>query len=189
MNHPFLKKMTDKEIVKKALEDVNYFSKIIERYENKLRTYIIRITNIETNEVNDILQEVFVKAWKNLESFKDTLKFSSWIYRIAHNETINYYKKHIKRDAEKRLNLTSEEVENIATDIDMNKVLNYQLVVEQVSNLPGELREIIILFYFENKDYQEISDIIKIPIGSVSTKLAKAKNILYEKLHHLKDEV
>lgn len=81
--------ITDESLVTKILSGKKeLFYYLIKRYETKLRRYILRITN-RKNEVDDLLQNVFIKTYKNLPTFNKELNFSSWIYRIAHNESIN----------------------------------------------------------------------------------------------------
>ena len=88
-----LEKTSDEDIVKKVQNgDAQKFGEIITRFEAKLKRYIYRM--IGSNfELEDILQDVFLKSYKNIQSFNSKMKFSSWIYRIAHNESVNYLKK------------------------------------------------------------------------------------------------
>ena len=72
---------SDLEMVEKSLQNVDYFSCIYLRYEKRLLLYIKRISNVTENEAEDILQEAFIKIWRNLNAFNPDLKFSSWIYR------------------------------------------------------------------------------------------------------------
>ena len=84
---------TDEELVKLALQKQEHFVYLINRYQHKLLRYIKRISNFSVEETEDILQEVFIKVYRNLEGFDQSLKFSSWIYRIAHNQTISHFRK------------------------------------------------------------------------------------------------
>jgi RNA polymerase sigma-70 factor (ECF subfamily) len=183
--------MTDEELVKKSLEETKYFGILIKKYEQQMLRYVLRMSNVDKSECNDILQEIFLKAWKNLESFNFDFKFSTWLYRIAHNETINYYKKHIKKSCENTLNVSSEHLENISGDIrvdkDVDKNINGEILSKSISKLKQELKDVVILHYFEEKGYGEISDILKIPTGSVSTTLTKARKELYSELYYIKD--
>ena len=84
---------SDQELVVQALFDPEAFSQIIERYQDKLLRYIMRISNVSVQDAEDILQETFIKAYSNLNDYDHSLQFSSWIYRIAHNQTISSYRK------------------------------------------------------------------------------------------------
>jgi DNA-directed RNA polymerase specialized sigma24 family protein len=70
-------KLSDKEIIKKTLENQDNFSLIIEKYESKLRRYIRRITNIRDEEIDDLLQDIFISVYQNINSFNPDMQFSS----------------------------------------------------------------------------------------------------------------
>jgi RNA polymerase sigma-70 factor (ECF subfamily) len=77
------KKLSDKEIIEKSLEDLDYFACLYDRYEPKLLRYINKISMANPEESNDILQDAFIKMWKNLNSYNDSLKLSSWLYHCT----------------------------------------------------------------------------------------------------------
>jgi RNA polymerase sigma-70 factor, ECF subfamily len=83
----------DEELVLISISDQDAFSELIRRYEAKLFNYIKRISSLSKEDAEDILQEVFIKVYKNLNGFDVDLKFSSWIYRITHNEVITNFRK------------------------------------------------------------------------------------------------
>ncbi len=84
---------TDQEFVKVALKDRHAFSEIVHRYEAAIRRYVKRLGCKNENDVDDVLQEIFIKVFINLNDYDPNLKFSSWLYRIAHNETISFFRK------------------------------------------------------------------------------------------------
>jgi len=171
---------TDEQLVKLICEKNNQelFSQIMSRYQSKLYYYIYRYTkNREDSE--DILQDVFLKAFRNLRSFDTKRKFSSWIYRIAHNETVNHLKfiwnkKNISIDGNEYLKNTLGEHSNIENELDQKESI--KKLKKLIDNLPLKYKDIIILRYFEDKSYEEISDIIRKPISTVGTLINRAKN-------------
>lgn len=92
--------LTDQEIIQKSLAEVDYFSCLFSRYEPRLLRYLKRMADLTEPEAEDILQEAFIKIWKNLHAFDQDMKLSSWIYRIVHNEAISSMrkKKSFKKD-------------------------------------------------------------------------------------------
>ena len=86
---------TDAELVKLSLDNQEFFTYIIERYERTLKNFIFRLTNISSTDSEDLLQEIFIKIYTNLNDFdlNKNIKFSSWIYRISHNHVISNYRK------------------------------------------------------------------------------------------------
>lgn len=175
---------TEMEILKRSLKDVDYFACIYIRYENRLLQYIKRITNTSDIEAEDILQDAFIKIWKNLNEFDSGLKFSSWIYRIVHNEAISHWRKHknVHQFLETTL-IDKDLIDQMDQDIAfyMENELKERKVIAHLNALPGKYKEILILRFFENLSYEEISDILKIPEGTVATRINRAKKELRRK--------
>lgn len=173
-------KLTDEQLVEIIREkDQELYSEIIKRYQAKLSHYLRKFI-YDPDELEDVLQVVFIKAFRNLFGFDIDKKFSSWIYRIAHNEAINHLKKNFKGQ------ITLEEVEykiideKINLDEEVDKVLFKKEVEKHLSNIKLKYREPLILFYFEQKSYQEISDILHIPTSTVGTLIRRGKEQLKE---------
>ena len=85
---------SDEEWAYLTAENQGYFLCIMKKYEIPLKRYVGRISNFSQEEIEDILQEVFIKVYQNINDFDDSLKFSSWIYRITHNHVISKFRKH-----------------------------------------------------------------------------------------------
>lgn len=170
---------TDAELVKLALANQDYFLYIVKRYKIKLLHYIRRITNVASEDAEDILQEVFIKVYLNLNDFAPDLKFSSWIYRIAHNEVISNYRKVKARPQNNSVNLEDLEILNLTADLDFAKDVDQVILKKKITRILTKLerkyREILVLKFFEDKSYEEISDIIARPMGTVASLMNKAK--------------
>jgi RNA polymerase sigma-70 factor (ECF subfamily) len=170
---------TDEELVELALKNQGNFVFLIKRYEEKLKRYIRRITNVNEFDVEDILQEIFIKVYKNLNSFDKKLKFSSWIYRIAHNHIISEARKR-KARAEIFPGEDNDNIlKNIESEIKIENEIDHDFLKKNINNILNNLdvkyREVLILKYLEEKDYKEISDILKKPMGTIATLLNRAK--------------
>ncbi len=152
----------------------------MKRYEKKLFYYIKRITNSSDEDAEDLLQEIFIRVYENLNDFDQSLKFSSWIYRIAHNQAISHY----RANKNKAKSFNSEDAalifERIASDLDTQKDLEREDSKIKVQSLLKQLdkkyRDVIILKFLEDKDYKEISNILKKPMGTVATLINRAKS-------------
>ena len=166
---------TDEQIVEKICNgNLNLYSIIIERYQNKLLRYTHFMIN-NTDQCADIVQESFVKAYINLKGFDTKRKFSSWLYKIVHNETLNYIKKHKKQVIiAEDFDVPSDE--NIEEDFD--KQIDVQKMEECLKQIHIKYSEPLILFYFEQKSYTEISEILRMPEGTVATRINRAKKII-----------
>jgi len=174
----FLNK-TDQELVSLALQEKELYVYLIRRYEDKLKRYIVRLTAGRTEDANDILQEVFIKVYKNLNSYNSSLKFSSWIYRIAHNETITFLRKINRRPTTYNLEIDAVKINSIKEDLNIEHEVDKKRMAEDISSIIMSLddrhKQVILLRYMEDKDYKEISDILRKPPGTVATLLRQAK--------------
>lgn len=174
---------SDAELVKMTLVDKRHFGELVDRYESKLQRYIARLGVRDIEDQLDVLQEIFLKTYRNLNAFDPALQFSSWIYRIAHNEAISWYRKqnvrpegHLIADSEELLSFVSSKDESV--DVQFDKEINAQALSEALAAIDEKYREVIILRYFEHKEYEEISDILQLPVGSVGTLLHRGKKQL-----------
>jgi len=171
---------TDEEIVTLVQNgSTDFFGELVDRYEKKLQRYARRFL-FQQDDVDDLVQEVFLKAFSNLQGFNTQLSFSSWIYRIAHNTFINKIK---KREHEPMLvfdadtifgAIKSEEKTDTETLNDENK----EFVEMSLDKLPPKYREVVVLLFFEEMSYKEISDILKIPTSTVGVRISRAKKQL-----------
>lgn len=171
---------SDEALVALVLTEAEYYGHIIERYEAKLARYIKRLGVRTKEDCEDVLQDVFIKAYRNLNNFDQALSFSSWIYRIAHNESISWYRKRSVRpeghgvaDAETILMFTESTL--LDQEAMLQQSYDAQAVQKAVAELPDRYRSVIILRFFEHKEYEEISDIMQIPVGTVGTLIHRAK--------------
>lgn len=177
---------TDNQLVELTLANQDNFLYLMKRYEGKLLSYILRISNIDRDEAEDVLQDVFIKTYKNLNNFDPDLKFSSWIYRITHNQVISNYRKIQARPQKYTFDVDDKILNNIASDFDIVKAVDITLLRHNVSeilnNLDEKFREVLILRFLEQKDYREISDILKKPMGTVATLLNRSKKAFRKEL-------
>jgi RNA polymerase sigma-70 factor (ECF subfamily) len=174
-----LSEKTDEELVAQTLENRDVFTYLINRYENKLYNYIRRITNIPPDEAEDVLQDIFIKVFRNLNDFDQDLKFSSWIYRIAHNQVISNFRKRKVRPENYSVELSEGLIQTLAGNLDIEKEADQKILKENVAKglekLDKKYREVLVLRFLEEKSYKEISDILRKPKGTVATLINKAK--------------
>jgi RNA polymerase sigma-70 factor (ECF subfamily) len=179
--------ITDEEIIRRTLSDKEAFTEIIERYEAKLLRYLERLGVGVREDREDILQNAFIKAYKNLNGFDLSLAFSSWMYRIAHNEAMSFFR---SRRARPQV-ILSEEGEGLITELqddtsDASALTELRLSREELSKafatLSPSYRDVLTLRFFEDRSYTEISDILEVPVGTVSTLIYRAKRALRSSL-------
>lgn len=169
---------SDGDLVRLTFEDQAYFACLIERYESKLLRYVQRISRVNLEDAQDVLQEVFIKVYTNLHSFNDRLQFSSWIYRITRNHVISMHRKKLARpqaayDPEETI------LQSLANNFDIRDELDNSMLNERLTavldKLDRKYREVIVLKFFEEKSYREMSDILRKPEGTIATLISRAK--------------
>jgi len=181
------KDSSDQDVVEASLSNKDNFIFLLDRYKEKLFNYIRRISGLDNESIEDLLQDVFIKVYKNLNDYDNSLKFSSWIYRIAHNEVISSWRKSNARPQTFEIDEDTN-VEYFISEIKTDAEVDYNLMKEKISvvlnNLSLKYREVLILKYLEEKDYQEISDITKKSVGTVSSLLSRAKKAFRDELNN-----
>jgi len=159
--------------------DSEAFSILLERYEKKITRYARKFLS-HPDDVKDIVQDVFVKAYVNIKSFDPGRKFSPWIYRIAHNEFINALK---KKKSEKIAFidfdvLLPHPVASETADADVDRKDLRRLLDGCLEKMPAKYREPLVLYYFEEMNYREIGDVIHLPVSTVGIRLQRGKLLL-----------
>lgn len=151
---------------------------IVERYEAKLMRYASFILK-DYDVASDITQETFIKAYVNLRSFNTNKQFSPWIYRILHNGAMNYIKRSKKTSS---LGVLNEVDDNFLVSFKQDKAMDKALLNKSVRDCLGKIeikyREILMLNFFDNLKYDEISDILHIPKSTVGVRIRRGKIIL-----------
>jgi len=165
--------------------DTQRFQEIEGQYHDKLLFYLWHLVGSK-DEAEDILQDVFMKAYNNLHRFDNRRPFSSWIYRIAHNEAINYLKRRNKQHimswedivtVKDRLDTADRETSPQEAWIRHER---REEVKEALKKLSPKYREAILLRYYSDRSYEEMSEILGKPTNTVGTLLSRAKKRLLE---------
>ena len=168
-------KLSDEEVVGAVRsKDKELYVEIIRRYQAKLLRYAAYLMGDEQKGA-DAVQEGFIKAYVNLNGFDVKKKFSSWIYRIVHNEAMNILNKQKKQvPMDERIQFES----GIDLEVDFIKNEMIKKTHRCLQEMPLIYKEPLSLMYLEEKSYEEISDILRIPIGTVGTRINRAKGMM-----------
>lgn len=167
-----------------ALKNSDNFVYLVERYESRLIRYVLRISSFDVATAEDVVQDVFISVYKNLNDFDRDLSFSSWIYRIAHNTVIDYVRKFKSRPMQ--VELDDDYVFLLPNDVDLPEEMSRKelsvFVKKILLELPEKYREVLVLRYLEDKSYKEIGDILRKSVNSVSVLINRAKDKMKAKL-------
>lgn len=159
--------------------DIQAFKTLVERYEPKMLRYASRFV-FGYEDARDAVQDVFIKAYRNIQSFDPDRRFSPWIYRIAHNELINL----IKKKGREPISFFDPDTlfPHPATETTPQDDIEEKELRNALEHLLGKLdpkyREPLVLYYFESMDYQQISEIMRIPSSTVGIRLKRGREQL-----------
>ncbi|MEN3203051.1 MAG: sigma-70 family RNA polymerase sigma factor [Atribacterota bacterium] len=180
---------SDREIVREVLNgNQDLFSILVARYERPIFNYVYGMVR-HRQDAEDLTQEAFVKAFFALKTYKDSFEFSTWMYRIARNVCLDYFRRQKIRSFFSLNTPVGEEKEGevedfLPSDKDPEEGVLEGEILERVSQavekLPWKFREVIVLRYIEELPYEEIAQILGIPVGTVKTYLHRAKEKLRE---------
>jgi RNA polymerase sigma-70 factor (ECF subfamily) len=199
VNPNFSQKATeDLELVRKAiLNDQKAYAELMVRYKDAIYFMILKMVN-NKEDANDLTVEAFAKAFENIDKYKPDFAFSTWLFKIATNNCIDFIRK-------KRLKTTSidsaydnqdgEEVridfasEGLDPEEKMIKKQKNDLMRTIVDNLPARYKQLVILRYFDERGYEEIADELKLPVGTVKAQLFRARDLLFNTIKHGKEKI
>jgi len=177
---------SDAQLLDEAKRNPEAFGLLMVRYEKPLLRYLMRITGWGREEVGDILQEAFIKAYRHLNDYDEDLKFSTWLYRITHNQAIDTLRSHQARPL-----VFHRPFEDVAQYIPSKKDTEAEFLrrddLENVSaailSLPLAYREVLVLRFLEERSYDEIVDILKKPKGTVATLIKRGRALMMKKMN------
>ena len=172
--------------------DEKAYAALSNKYQRPLYFHIRKMIR-DVDYVDDLVQDIFMKAFKNLKNYKNDYAFSTWLYRIATNHTIDYLRK--KKLDTFSINIDSSDEdhaliqlkdEDTYTDEPMIRRQRKNKVHEAIDQLPEKYRLIILKRHIEEKSYQEISEEMDIPLGTVKAHIFRARELLYK---YMKDSI
>ncbi|MEO1022531.1 MAG: sigma-70 family RNA polymerase sigma factor [Bacteroidota bacterium] len=170
------------------------YKKLVDKYDRAMFFHIRKMIK-EKELVEDLVQEVFIKAFNNLATYSNEYAFSTWLYRIATNHTIDYLRKkklqtysihepYQAKDGEMEIQLPDT---SFATDEPIIKHQRKVMVQEAIANLPEKYRVVIEMRHLEERSYQEISEELDLPLGTVKAHIFRARELLYKAMIDKRD--
>jgi len=187
-------KPTDEDLIERfQLGELAAYEEIVRRYKDQLFNFVFRFLN-NHEEAEDVVQETFLRVYRNRFAYTRIAKFSTWIYTIAGNLARTELRRRKRRrffslsdmGLEDRDYEISDEVFNPETQA--NSTLGEELIQREISKLSPKFREVIILRDVQELSYEEISKIIRVPIGTVKSRVNRARLRLQHRLKKLLDQ-
>ena len=184
--------ISDIELIKRALNgDQKGYAAILKKYRAPLYNLLYRMVRNKM-ETEDLVQEAFIKAFSSLASFNDDYAFSTWLYKIAINNCIDHFRKKklktfpIDKPIESKDGSIKREFPDASYRPD-KFILSKEkgmLIEDAIQSLPEKYRTAIVLRHSQDKSYEEISEIMEIPLGTVKARIFRAREMLKKQLKH-----
>ena len=184
------KASSDEAIVKRVQQgDVSAYNILVIKYQHKVAQIISKFVG-NSADVNDVAQEAFIKAYKAINNFRGESSFYTWLYRIVVNAAKTYLESNSKR--KNHIDVDSEEFQSIDSQgvltsrespdkiIESQEV--QQVILRAMNELPEELRQAIMLREVEGMSYEDMADLLQIPIGTVRSRIFRARQFIEEKM-------
>jgi len=184
------KALKDFKLIDQAVDDGDEqaFAQLMERYKRPVYHMILKMIR-NTDDAEDLTIEAFAKAFKNLHKFKKDYTFSTWLFRIATNNTIDFIRKKKLNTFSLNTSFTDDGGEAVTIDVEdknrnpQDEAINTQkkeLVQMFVSKLPPKYQRLVRLRYFDELSYDEIAKTLDAPLGTVKAQLHRARELMYD---------
>ncbi|RJX39199.1 RNA polymerase sigma factor SigW [Paenibacillus pinisoli] len=171
--------------------DQQAFAELVDLYQDKLFHMAYRMLN-NRQEAEDVVQDTFLRVYKNLERFDETLKFSTWIYRIATNLCIDRLR---KRKPTYSLDAESQEYDgldgysmipsdNRTPESELILSDTQRIIHQAMESLPPKYKSVMMLRYIQDLSLQEVGDILDMPVTTIKTRVHRGREFLRKKLEH-----
>jgi RNA polymerase sigma-70 factor (ECF subfamily) len=182
----------DASLIRSVLRgDLDAFAALVKRHESAIVNYIYWIV-LNEQDAMDVSQEVFLKVYLSLDKYNPEFKFSTWLYAIAKNAAIDFLRRSnsgwmVELDAQTEEQSRSEPIQLVDTKaVSAEEVLFQKELGKKVeaalNGLPLQYREVLVLRHLEDLSYEEISGLLKLPLGTVKNRLFRARDFLKERL-------
>jgi RNA polymerase sigma-70 factor (ECF subfamily) len=184
------KALEDFTLIDKAVleKDQSAYATLMKRYKKAVYFMILKMIR-DADDAEDLTMEAFAKAFRNLERFKKDYTFSTWLFRIATNNTIDFIRKKklktmslnttLSDDSGNSVNIDVEDDENNPQD-EFIKSQRIEMVRVFVDKLPAKYRKLVQMRYFDELSYEEIAQELNKPLGTVKAQLHRSRELLFE---------
>lgn len=183
-----LREFADVDLIARSLAGrEDGFEELVRRYQRPMIGYVYRMTN-DYDAALDVTQEIFIKVYNSLERYKTEYKFSTWLYRIAHNAAIDYLRRNSNGEVSLEIEADDETFERPLESSNPSPEKMRQLsewreeIGVVVQKLSPAYRELILLRHSQDMSYDEISEITGLPLGTVKNRLFRAREMMRQLL-------
>ncbi len=185
-------RVEDSDLIRLALGGAeSAYTRLMKKYHDAIFCFIFRMIH-DREQVEDLTQEAFIKAFASLKNFNEEFAFSTWLYKIATNNCIDYIRKRklqmysIDKPIESKDSDFTFELPDDSYEADKEIISDQRAVrlKKAIDDLPEKYRRVIQLRHQEERSYEEIAAMLKLPIGTVKAHIFRARELLYKDLRH-----
>lgn len=164
--------------------DLRAYEELVQRYQRFVFRVLWSRTASSREDVEDLAQDTFIRAWERLETYDTSRPFKSWIARIASNTAIDRYRSDSRRPAASELTEIQETVAGGDPDPATTTIGNERQhhLLSRLKELPEHYREVIVLRFIEDQSYEEIAAALDLPLGSVKTRIFRGRELLKQRI-------
>jgi RNA polymerase sigma-70 factor (ECF subfamily) len=179
----------DTQLVKASQQgDQDAFALLVQKHQRRVFNVSLRMLR-DYEEASEVTQEAFLAAWQGLPSFRGEACFATWLYRIAYNCSLRQLEQH-KRERALQGAIQAEQIlEEVNKERQVEDILELRgrqtLVREQMENLPARYRIVLILRHLQDMTYEEMADMLTMPVGTIKTHLFRARHLLKERMNNV----
>ncbi|MFN5751387.1 MAG: sigma-70 family RNA polymerase sigma factor [Pseudanabaena sp.] len=175
----------DLHLVQASLQgDAHSFKKLYQRHHHKVRSTLFQLCG--SDSLDDLVQDVFLRAWKGLGKFRQSSQFSTWLYRIAFNVAIDR-RKVLAKMRSRNVSVEDEQLENLSDEVivrdcyqqaDLNQMHYQDLIQRGLAKLSEDHQAVLVLHDLEELPQKDIAEILSIPVGTVKSRLFHARSAI-----------
>ncbi|HKO97949.1 MAG TPA: sigma-70 family RNA polymerase sigma factor [Pyrinomonadaceae bacterium] len=181
---------SDRELVASAIRGLDGgFEELVKRYQRPISAYVYRMVG-DYESALDLTQEIFIKIYGSLSKYRPEFKFSTWIYKIAHNAAIDHLRRNSGRERSLQVGTESDnydlplESEGLSPEQQSERAERRAEIETVVRSLPTPYRELIFLRHSQDLTYEEIVEVTGLPLGTVKNRLFRAREMMRQQFLH-----
>tara|TARA_B100000427_G_C15460074_1_gene573614 strand:+ start:519 stop:1106 length:588 start_codon:yes stop_codon:yes gene_type:complete len=184
-------KFSDEKLILRFQDgDINAYNELVKRYKDRLFNFVLRYFN-NTEQAEDVVQETLIKLYTHANYYKNIAKFSTWIFTIAKNNALTELRKNKRKKTDSMWTDDGKFIDLNSNEELLDVKVQNEIAVEQLNKfldeIPENFRMAVVLRDFQELSYDEISNILEIPIGTIKSRINRGRIQLAEKMKHFKE--
>ena len=184
-------KFSDEKLILRFQEgDINAYNELVKRYKDRLLNFVFRYFN-NVEQAEDVVQDTLIKLYTHASYYKNVAKFSTWIFTIAKNNALTELRKNKRKKTDSLWTDDGKFIDISSKEESLESKVQNEIAIDQLNKfldeIPENFRIAVVLRDFQELSYEEISKILEIPIGTIKSRINRARIQLAEKMKHFKE--